>query len=111
MSRSTLTRFHPPLFALETVLPLPNPNPSTSNPPPPAGIASYEWSKSSSEGPTPEMTGVHTPFLHLSQLEVGDYAFTLTVTDTSGQQDHASVHVFVKEKAKETLKADAGKGG
>ena len=37
--------------------------------------------------------------------------FTLTVTDTGGQQDHASVHVFVKEKAKETLKDDAGKGG
>ena len=72
------------------------------------GIASYEWSKSSTDGHTPDMTGVHTPFLHLSQLQVGDYTFTLTVTDTGGNKDHASVHVFVKEKVKETLKANAG---
>ena len=72
------------------------------------GIASYEWSKTNEGGHTPEMTGVHTAFLHLSQLEVGDYTFTLTVTDTGGNQDHASMHVFVKDKPKEPLKADAG---
>lgn len=40
--------------------------------------------------------GVRSPFLQLSNLEVGDYKFTLKVTDSSGQTDTADVQVFVK---------------
>ena len=34
--------------------------------------------------------------LRLENLEVGDYTFTLKVTDTAGQTSTADVHVFVK---------------
>ena len=34
--------------------------------------------------------------LHLSNLEVGDYTFTLKVTDLAGQSSTADVHVYVK---------------
>ncbi|CAG5134556.1 unnamed protein product, partial [Candidula unifasciata] len=40
--------------------------------------------------------GVRSPFLQLSNLEVGDYKFTLKVTDSAGQTDTADVQVFVK---------------
>lgn len=40
--------------------------------------------------------GVRTPFLHLSNLEVGDYTFTLKVSDAAGHTSTADVHVFVK---------------
>ena len=40
--------------------------------------------------------GTRSPFLHLENLEIGDYAFTLKVTDTAGQTSQADVHVFVK---------------
>ncbi len=40
--------------------------------------------------------GVRTSVLQLDHLEVGDYTFTLKVTDTAGQSSTADVHVFVK---------------
>ncbi len=40
--------------------------------------------------------GVRTSVLRLENLEVGDYTFTLKVTDTAGQTSTADVHVFVK---------------
>ena len=40
--------------------------------------------------------GSVTPVLHLENLEVGDYTFTLKVTDSGGQTATADVHVFVK---------------
>ena len=40
--------------------------------------------------------GTRSPFLVLKNLEIGDYAFSLKVTDTSGQTSNADVHVFVK---------------
>ena len=42
--------------------------------------------------------GVRTSVLQLSNLEEGDYTFTLKVTDTAGQTDTADVHVFVKPR-------------
>ena len=40
--------------------------------------------------------GVRTICLHLNNLELGDYTFTLKVMDTSGSIDDADVHVYVK---------------
>ncbi len=40
--------------------------------------------------------GVRTAVLRLQNLEVGDYTFSLKVTDTSGQTSTADVRVFVK---------------
>ena len=42
------------------------------------------------------MKGVRSPNLQLNNLEVGDYTFTLKVTDTGGMSATADVHVFVK---------------
>ena len=44
------------------------------------------------------LQGVRTAFLHLENLEVGDYTFTLKVTDTLKQVSTADVHVFVKQR-------------
>lgn len=40
--------------------------------------------------------GTTSPYLHLSKLQVGDYTFTLKVTDTADQVSTATVHLFVK---------------
>ncbi|XP_025091552.1 dyslexia-associated protein KIAA0319-like protein [Pomacea canaliculata] len=61
------------------------------------GIAAYEWFKST-DSLTGDMTGVRTPCLQLNNLERGDYAFTLKVTDTGGNTNTATVHVFVKQE-------------
>ncbi|XP_013408789.1 dyslexia-associated protein KIAA0319-like protein isoform X2 [Lingula anatina] len=71
------------------------------------GIASYEWIKADDKL-TADMQGVRTPFLHLSNLQEGDYTFTLKVTDTSGQTDTADVHVFVKPEHNQAPEANAG---
>ncbi|ESO82295.1 hypothetical protein LOTGIDRAFT_176294, partial [Lottia gigantea] len=60
------------------------------------GIVSYEWTKTGDTDITNDVSGVRTPFLHLKDLEVGDYTYTLKVTDASGQSSSADVHVFVK---------------
>jgi len=73
------------------------------------GIASYEWIKKSDDKLTADMTGVRTPYLHLENLEVGDYTFTLKVTDTAGQTNTADVHVFVKPEHNKPPVANAGK--
>ncbi|KAK7091316.1 hypothetical protein V1264_009012 [Littorina saxatilis] len=59
------------------------------------GIATYEWIKKSDKL-TADMTGVRTSCLELNNLELGDYTFTLKVTDTGGNEDMANVHVYVK---------------
>lgn len=60
------------------------------------GIKSYEWIKSAEDKLTADMTGTTSPYLHLSKLQVGDYTFTLKVTDTADQVSTATVHLFVK---------------
>ncbi|XP_059152697.1 dyslexia-associated protein KIAA0319-like [Physella acuta] len=61
------------------------------------GVLTYEWT--SENKLTAGMVGVRSPILQLSNLEVGDYKFTLKVTDSSGQTDTADVHVFVKPES------------
>ncbi|KAK6959714.1 dyslexia-associated protein kiaa0319-like protein [Biomphalaria glabrata] len=60
------------------------------------GNLTYEWINSGDEKMTVGMVGVRSPVLQLSNLNVGDYKFTLKVTDSAGQTDSAEVHVFVK---------------
>ncbi|KAK3763053.1 hypothetical protein RRG08_014841 [Elysia crispata] len=60
------------------------------------GEIKYEWIKTADDKLTAGMTGVTSPILHLTNLEAGDYKFTLKVTDSAGQTDTADVRVFVK---------------
>ncbi|KAJ8322025.1 hypothetical protein KUTeg_000496 [Tegillarca granosa] len=60
------------------------------------GIKSYEWIKAADDKLTADMQGVRSPVLKLSNLQLGDYTFTLKVTDTADQVSTANVHVFVK---------------
>lgn len=60
------------------------------------GIESYEWIKSTDDKLAADMQGARESVLHLSNLEVGDYTFTLKVTDKAGQSSSADVHVYVK---------------
>ncbi|XP_052763495.1 dyslexia-associated protein KIAA0319-like protein [Mya arenaria] len=60
------------------------------------GIVSYEWIKMSGDELTADMQGTRTSELHLSNLQVGDYMFSLRVTDGSGQMSEADIHVYVK---------------
>lgn len=62
------------------------------------GIVSYEWIKSADDKLTADMSGVRSVCLTLSNLQEGDYAFTLKVTDTAQQTSSADVHVFVKSE-------------
>ncbi|CAE1251480.1 Dyslexia-associated protein KIAA0319-like protein,Dyslexia-associated protein KIAA0319 [Acanthosepion pharaonis] len=69
------------------------------------GIKSYEWTKAPDGQLAADMMGVRTPFLNLSNLEEGNYKFTLKVTDTGGQTATADVHVFVKPEVNHPPKA------
>jgi len=44
----------------------------------------------------PPLQGTRTSQLLLSNLEVGDYMFTLKVTDAANQVSTADIHVYVK---------------
>ncbi|KAL8578420.1 hypothetical protein ACOMHN_014919 [Nucella lapillus] len=68
------------------------------------GIATYEWIKKS-DTLTADMTGVRTVCLHLNNLEIGDYTFTLKVTDTGGKTGTADVHVYVKQETNQPPQA------
>lgn len=63
-------------------------------------ITSYEWTLEDDNSNKPinnmDMSGVKTPFLKLSNLEVGVYKFILKVTDSANQTSTAETHVFVK---------------
>ena len=72
------------------------------------GIKQYEWIKLADDKLAADMTGVRSQFLHLSNLQEGDYTFTLKVTDTTEQTSSADVHVFVKPDVNHPPKAEAG---
>lgn len=54
------------------------------------------------------MQNTRTPYLELSNLEEGIYAFELKVTDASNQSSTAKVHVFVKAPTNLPPVANAG---
>ncbi|XP_058437996.1 dyslexia-associated protein KIAA0319 homolog isoform X1 [Marmota monax] len=60
-------------------------------------IVLYEWSLDpSSWSKEVAMQAPQTPYLHLSALQEGEYAFRLLVTDSAGQQSTAVVSVVVQ---------------
>ncbi|XP_055595253.1 dyslexia-associated protein KIAA0319-like protein [Uranotaenia lowii] len=61
------------------------------------GIVAWEWTKASSDqSKAVDMQNTRTPYLQLSNLEEGVYAFELKVTDSKNQSSTSIVHVFVK---------------
>lgn len=63
------------------------------------GIKSWEWKKSPDTDKAVDMEGTNSPYLHLSQLEVGVYKFILKVTDTADQSSTTEVHLLVKPES------------
>lgn len=60
-------------------------------------ITRWEWTKDASVvSKAVDMQNTSTPFVELSNLQEGIYAFKLRVSDASNQTSTASVHVFVK---------------
>nr|CAB3258576.1 dyslexia-associated protein KIAA0319-like protein [Phallusia mammillata] len=73
------------------------------------GIVAYKWAvDSSSENQVFDMQGARSKCLELSNLEVGEYTFQLTVTDEAGQFDTAKVTVLVQPESNHPPKANAG---
>ncbi|XP_064483998.1 dyslexia-associated protein KIAA0319-like protein isoform X2 [Ornithodoros turicata] len=73
------------------------------------GIKAWEWTKSSdTSDQRVDMEGTTSPYLHLSNMEVGVYKFVLKVTDTADQTSQAEVHVFVKPASNSAPTANAG---
>lgn len=66
------------------------------------GIVGYEWRKLGSSGLSSAMIGSYKSILYLSSLEVGEYMFSLTVTDTVKQQSTVSVKVIVRPASEQT---------
>lgn len=73
------------------------------------GIKAWEWTKSPDTDKHVDMEGTTSPYLHLSNMEVGVYKFVLKVTDTADQTSRAEVHVFVKPASNQAPTASAGK--
>ncbi|KAM4687319.1 dyslexia-associated protein KIAA0319-like isoform 2-T2 [Discoglossus pictus] len=72
-------------------------------------IVSYEWSLSpSSKGKVVAMQGVRSPYLQASAMQIGDYTFQLTVTDSSKQQSTAQVTVIVQPEIDSPPIAEVG---
>ncbi|CAN8000142.1 unnamed protein product, partial [Ixodes hexagonus] len=72
------------------------------------GIKAWEWTKSPDTDKHVDMEGTTSPYLHLSNMEVGVYKFVLKVTDTADQTSRAEVHVFVKPASNQAPTANAG---
>lgn len=65
-------------------------------------IVAWEWTKDQTNELKPvDMQNTRTPFLVLSNLEVGIYTFHLKVMDVKNQSTTSTVHVFVKPPSKE----------
>lgn len=74
------------------------------------GIVNYKWSLSpDSKKDVVDMQGARKKCIELSNLEVGDYTFQLTVTDEAGQEDTAKVTIIVQPESNHPPLADAGK--
>ncbi|XP_063309125.1 dyslexia-associated protein KIAA0319 homolog [Pelobates fuscus] len=72
-------------------------------------IVSYKWSLSpSSKGKIVAMKGVISPYLQATTMQVGNYTFQLTVTDSSNQQSVAEVTVIVQPEIDKPPVADTG---
>lgn len=72
-------------------------------------ITSWEWTKDSSvESKAVDMQNTRTPYLHLSNLELGMYTFELKVTDGSNQSSTDNVSVLVKLPDNQPPRANAG---
>lgn len=72
-------------------------------------IVLYEWSPGpGGESKEMVMQGMQTPYLHLSELQEGEYTFRLTVTDSSGQQSTALVAVTVQAESNQAPVAVVG---
>lgn len=73
-------------------------------------IVSWEWTKDSSvESKAVDMQNTRTPYLHLSNLELGMYTFELKVTDGSNQSSTDNVSVLVKLPDNQPPRANAGR--
>lgn len=60
-------------------------------------ITAWEWTKASTDvSKAVDMQNTRTPYLQLSNLEVGIYTFVLKVTDASNQSNTDDMLVFVK---------------
>ncbi|XP_041775051.1 dyslexia-associated protein KIAA0319-like protein [Anopheles merus] len=76
------------------------------------GIVAWEWTKvSTNQSKAVDMQNTRTPFLQLSNLEEGVYAFELKVTDAKNQSSTSMVHVFVKPPTNRPPVAKAGTNG
>uniref|UniRef100_A0A182QFI0 MANSC domain-containing protein n=1 Tax=Anopheles farauti TaxID=69004 RepID=A0A182QFI0_9DIPT len=76
------------------------------------GIVAWEWTKiSTNQSKAVDMQNTRTPFLQLSNLEEGVYAFELKVTDAKNQSSTSMVHVFVKPPSNRPPVAKAGTNG
>uniref|UniRef100_A0A182M2I7 MANSC domain-containing protein n=1 Tax=Anopheles culicifacies TaxID=139723 RepID=A0A182M2I7_9DIPT len=76
------------------------------------GIVAWEWTKiSTNQSKAVDMQNTRTPFLQLSNLEEGVYAFELKVTDAKNQSSTSMVHVFVKPPTNRPPVAKAGVNG
>uniref|UniRef100_A0A182YN71 MANSC domain-containing protein n=1 Tax=Anopheles stephensi TaxID=30069 RepID=A0A182YN71_ANOST len=76
------------------------------------GIVAWEWTKiSTNQSKAVDMQNTRTPFLQLSNLEEGVYAFELKVTDVKNQSSTSMVHVFVKPPTNRPPVAKAGANG
>nr|XP_039253437.1 dyslexia-associated protein KIAA0319-like protein [Styela clava] len=73
------------------------------------GIVNYKWSLSpDSKKDVVDMQGARKKCIELSNLEVGDYTFQLTVTDEAGQEDTAKVTIIVQPESNHPPLANAG---